>query len=251
MDRPLTSGRSLSRVLIRQDPAKRPRSPPTRGGLPRPSGAFGRNTAEETGRVGHHGHMNASQVAMLRELLATTGWTERTREFARALRASAKDPGGLLLFGPPDDEPWHLAAHLDDEARLNAAPELRPTLVRWDPPPGAPPHLRVGLERLEAAGRGEALLVVSEEDETPAAVLERVDDARRVGATILTLDTGDRELEGLAHEALTVPAHDALVTFEAAQHLVSAAAGEPRPRGGLRARLARLLDVISGPASMD
>ena len=32
--------------------------------------------------------------------------------------------------------------------------ELAPTLVRWSPPPGAPPHLSVGLARLEAARRG-------------------------------------------------------------------------------------------------
>ncbi|GAB3982969.1 hypothetical protein GCM10029978_088130 [Actinoallomurus acanthiterrae] len=192
------------------------------------------------------GAMDASQVAALRELLATTGWPERTREFAWSLRSSAREPGGLLVFGPPDDEPWHLAAHLDDESRLGGVPELSPTLVRWEPPPGAPPHLRIGLERLEAARRGETLIVVSEE-ESAAPLLERVDDARRVGATIFALDTGDRELEGLAHEALTVPADDRLVSFDAAQHLVSAAAGEPLPKRGLRDRLARLLETISGP----
>ncbi|MFL6053212.1 MAG: hypothetical protein ACJ72W_09905 [Actinoallomurus sp.] len=192
--------------------------------------------------------MDASQVAALRELLATTGWPERTREFAWALRSSARTPGGLLVFGPPDEEPWHLAAHLDDESRLSGIPELAPTLVRWEPPPAAPPHLRVGLDRLEAARRGETLIVVSE-DESPAPLLERVDDARRVGATIFALDAGDRELQDLAHEALTVPADDRLLSFDAAQHLVSAAAGERLPRRGLRDRLAHLLETISGPAT--
>jgi hypothetical protein len=190
--------------------------------------------------------MDSSQVAALRSLLSTTGWPERTQDFARALRSSAKVPGSLLLFGPAGDEPWHLAAHLDDESRLNSLPELSPTLVRWNPPPGAPAHLQVGLDRLEAARRGEALLVVSE-DAAPEGLLERVDDARRVGATILALDGDDRELRGLAHESLTVPSGDALVSFEAAQHLVSAAAGEPRPRRGLRDRLADFLDTITGP----
>ncbi len=192
--------------------------------------------------------MNASQVLALRGLLSTTGWPERTREFAWALRSSARTPGGLLLVGPPDDEPWHLAAHLDDESRLGGLPELSPTLVRWNPPPGAPKHLSVGLDRLEAARRGEALVVVSE-TAAPAPLLERVDDARRVGATIFALDGGDTELEGLAHEALTVPADDPLVSFEVAQHLVSAAAGEPQRRRGLRDRLARLVDTITGPAT--
>jgi hypothetical protein len=190
--------------------------------------------------------MDASQVTALRELLSTTGWPERTREFARALRASSRVPGGLLLFGPDGDEPWHLAAHLDDESRLGALPEIAPTLVRWNPPPDAPPHLRVGLDRLAAARRGESLFVVSEEA-APEALLERVDDARRTGATIFALDGDDRELRGLAHESLTVPASDSLVSFDAAQHLVSAAAGEPRGRRGLRDRLADLLDTITGP----
>lgn len=184
---------------------------------------------------------------MLREVLSATGWLERTGEFARALRSSAREPGGLLLVGTPDEDPWHLAAHLDDESRLNAIPELSPTLVRWSPPPDAPAHLRVGLDRLEAARRGEALFVVAER-EAPVPLLERVDDARRTGAVILTLDGGDRELSGLAHEALTVPAQDGLISFDGAQHLVSAAAGQPLTRRrGLRDRLARLLESVSGP----
>jgi hypothetical protein len=207
----------------------------------------GPKTAPEGEACGTMEGMDGSQVLALRGLLQATGWPDRAQEFAWALRASAREPGSLLLFGPPDDEPWHLAAHLDDESRHNAIPELSPMLVRWDPPPGAPPHLRIGLDRLAAARRGETLFVVAEE-ETPAPLLERVDDARRIGATILTLDGGDRELEGLAHEALSVPSGDAPLSFEGAQHLVSAAVGIPRPRRGLRDRLARVLEAISGPA---
>ncbi len=194
--------------------------------------------------------MNGDQTAMLRAALAGTGWLARTAEFGRAVRKSSRRPGGLLLLGTPADEPWHLAAHLDDESRLHAIPELKPTLVRWAPPPGAPPHLAIGLDRLGATGRGEALFVVAP-DEAPVPLLERVDDARRTGAVILTLDGGDRELSGLAHEALTVP--DRLVSFDGAQHLVSAAAGQPdeRRRPGLRDRLARVLDTISGPVPGD
>ncbi len=41
------------------------------------------------------------------------------------------------------------------------------------------------------------------------------------------------------------------MSFSVAQHLVSAAAGEriPQPRRGVRQRLARLLDVVSGPST--
>ena len=197
-------------------------------------------------------------MAALRALLAPTGWLERTRAFARALRSGARTPGGLLLVGTPSGEPWHLAAHLDQESRFAGIPELAPTLIRWAPPAGAPEHLRVGLRRLEAARRGEAVFVVSPEA-APVPLLERVSDARRAGAVILALDQGDQELEDLAHEALTVREAADPVTFDAAQHLVSAAAGERSPspgqRGqpgqpaglrGLRDRLARLLDTVSG-----
>lgn len=193
--------------------------------------------------------MNRDEVDALRALLAPTGWPERARTFARALRGSTARPGGLLLVGTPADEPWHLAAHLDDEARLSGIPELTPTLVRWQAPASAPPHLRVGLERLEAARRGETLFVVSPAT-APVPLLERADGARRAGATILALNQGDAELDGLAHETLTVaPDAAAPVSFTVAQHLVSAAAGDRAAARGLRQRLARLLEVVSGPGA--
>jgi hypothetical protein len=188
--------------------------------------------------------VNANQVTAMRELLSSTDWMGQTRKFARVLRSSAKDD--LLLFGTPEEEPWHLAAHLDDESRY--VPALKPTLVRWAPPPGAPPHLAVGLDRLRETRKGEALFVVAEET-APPHLLERVDDARRTGAIILTLGGRDRELEGLAHETLVVQP-SGLVTFDAAQHLVSAVAGE-QSRNNLRERLARFLDLVTGPALTD
>ncbi len=192
--------------------------------------------------------MDSEQVAALRVLLGPTGWLDRAAVFARALRGSTRTPGGLMLVGTPEEEPWHLAAHLDEESRLCGLPELAPTLVRWAPPPGAPKHLSVGLARLEEARRGESLLVVSPQA-APDPLLERVSDARKSGATILALDRGDRQLEDMAHEALTV-AQAAPLSFDAAQHLVSAAAGEHTEQAkGLRAKLARLLDTVSGPPS--
>jgi hypothetical protein len=204
--------------------------------------------------------MNADEVAALRALLAPTGWSDRTALFAGSLRRSARTPQGLLLVGTADEEPWHMTAHLADESRLAGIAELEPTLVRWAPPAGAPAHLSVGLDRLRAARRGETLLVVSARL-APAQLLERVDDVRRRGATIFALDRGDPELDGIAHESLAVPEATAPVSFDAAQHLVSAAAtdapqarpgqrlrqhrpAEPDP--GVRGRLARLLDAVTG-----
>ena len=198
--------------------------------------------------------MNADQVAELRELLAPTGWPDRTRLFGRSLRRHARTPRGLLIVGTPQHEPWHMTAHLADEARLAGLPGLDPVLVRWAPPPGAPPHLAVGISRLEHAARDDTLLVVS--PGAPAApLLERLADARKTGATIFALDEDDPELDALAHEALSVAPGLAPLSFDAAQHLVSAAAGDTdraaradKSPAGLRRRLARLLEAVSGPA---
>jgi hypothetical protein len=204
--------------------------------------------------------VDAASVKALRELLASTGWADRTRKFGRSLREAGHDPGGLLLVGTPDEEPWHLTAHLDEESRWSGIPTLAPTLVRWQPPAGAPPHLAIGLDRLEQAGKGETVFVVAP-DTPPASLLERVSDARHDGAVILTLDGGDRELEGLAHDALVVPTGDRTesglvvgaglpaVSFDLVSHLVSVSAGEgpSQLRRGVRARLAQLLDTLSGP----
>jgi hypothetical protein len=213
--------------------------------------------------------MNADQVATLRALLAPTGWVDRTSAFARALRRSARTPSGLLIFGPAGDEPWHMAAHLADESEYAGIPELAPTLVRWAPEPGAPAHLSVGLSRLAAATPQETLLVVSR-GVAPERLLERVHDVRRSGATVFAIDQDDPELDDLAHESLQVSPDTAPISFEAAQHLVTAAVGDVTAAGllseaiqraarpaagaggpadagrGMRARLARLLDTVTG-----
>ncbi|MFE4593498.1 hypothetical protein [Streptomyces laurentii] len=197
--------------------------------------------------------MDAVRVALLREVLAGTQWPAAARHFAGSLRSSVvSHGGGLLLVGTEEYEPWHLAAHLVDESVWSGRPELAPTLVRHRVRPGDPAHLAVGLGRIASAGRGATLLMVA-----PArpgeGLLERVHDARRAGATVLSLDRGDPEVGGLAHETLTVTA-DAGVDLDTVQHLVSAATGEnclpPAPRSGrlrFRDRLSRLADHLTAP----
>nr|WSZ95724.1 hypothetical protein OH820_08665 [Streptomyces sp. NBC_00857] len=226
--------------------------------------------------------MDAVRVALLREVLAGTEWPAATRRFAGSLRSSVvPHGGGLLLVGTEEYEPWHLAAHLVDEAAWSGQPELTPTLVRHRVRPGDPAHLAVGLGRLEVAGRGETLLVVAPE-RPDAGLLERVHDARRAGATVLSLDGGDAEVRALSHDALTVrapgtglgtergtqcgsvpgggdgvgaPVRDGSgdgVDLDTVQHLVSAAAGEnslpgPRGRRRFRDRLSWLADQLTAP----
>jgi len=200
--------------------------------------------------------VDAERARALRELLAGTEWTRRTTDFARSLRGAKHEAGGLLLVGTPTAEPWHLAAHLDEEARLAGLAELAPVLVRHAVPVGAPPHLAVDLERLTAVRRGETVFVAAE-DAPGEGVLERVADARRGGATVLALDSGDADLAGLAHDRVSIGADglvaDGLIVpvgegFEIASHLVSTAVAAPLPARGVRSRLARALDVVSGPA---
>jgi hypothetical protein len=196
--------------------------------------------------------VDKARALALRDLLAGTGWVERTNSLGRALRRAPHETGGLLVVGTPSEDPWHFAAHLDDEARWSRQPNLMPTLVRWSPPPNAPAHLAIGLERLEHVRRNETVFVVAPEDPT-APLLERVADARKVGATVFAMDAGDTELESLAHESLVVPASATggliVPEFDVVTHLVSTAAGEndEMPKsllGAMRSRLARLLDSV-------
>jgi hypothetical protein len=195
--------------------------------------------------------MDAVRVALLREVLAGTEWLGATRRFAGVLRGSVvSHGGGLLLVGTREYEPWHLAAHLVDEAAWSGTPELTPTLVRHDARPTDPAHLAVGLGRIAAARRGETLLVVSP-DGPGAPLLERVHDACRAGATVLALGAAEGELVSMAHETLPVTEASEL-DLDTVQHLVSAAAGEnaiPTPRGPrrLRDRLSRLTDQLTAP----
>ncbi|MER7708670.1 hypothetical protein ABTX81_38055 [Kitasatospora sp. NPDC097605] len=217
--------------------------------------------------------MDAVRVSALRERLSGTGWLEAVGGFAGELRRAVSRRGadGLLLVGTEAYEPWHLAAHLQDEAAWSDVPRLAPTLLRHRVPPQAPAHLAHGLRRLTEAGRGATVLVVAP---APAGgtLLERVHDARRHGATVLALDgagTGRRagpagapeptdqtdpaglaalaDLAGLAHRRLAVGTAEE-EPFDLAQHLVSAAAGErPARRLALDRLVALAGRLAAGP----
>lgn len=183
--------------------------------------------------------MDQTRAATLRRLLTGTPLLERAVAFGAGLR-TASSPGSLLLVGTPDDEPWHLAAHLGDDAHRAGLPELVPTLVRHTVPPGARPHLAVGLDRLAETGRASTLLVVAPDDPGER-LLERLADARRRGTTLFALHQGETEVADLAHEELDVPAAplggrapapellDGTRSLEVVQHLVSATATDLRP----------------------
>ncbi len=164
------------------------------------------------------------------------GWLDSARSFALSLRGACHEPGQLLVVGTPDEEPWHLTAHLADAARWRSLPGLQPTLVRWQVPQGAPPHLSIGLDAVHRAARGTTVLVAA-----PTAaddrLLERLDDARRGGATLFALHPGDRALDELAHKSLPLPrVLPALAGLETAAHVVTV--DVPVRRRSLRGRCA-------------
>ncbi|MEU4192720.1 hypothetical protein AB0E69_12525 [Kribbella sp. NPDC026611] len=219
--------------------------------------------------------MDLTRASLLREMLIGTELGTRTTAFAHSLRRFTTRRSGLMLFGPVDDEPWHLTAHLDDELHRAGIEDIRPSLVRWTPPPDAPPHLAIGLDRLRDSGRGESLLVVAEQDPADT-LLERISDVRRRGTTIFSIGNGDRELTSLSHEVLVpellVPdgfgwtsrqieleydepqsalieaePAEATESFEMAQHLVSLAAADAEVgQASWRRRLRNAIERLSG-----
>ena len=142
------------------------------------------------------------------------------------MRVARRDGSQLLMVGHPEDQPWHLTAHLEMLADFRGLPHLRPTLVR-------------GVEI--PARRNDAILVVSEQ-RVPEQVLEQIDDARSRGATVLGLCGEDPELTALTHEAVSLDVNNLglgvgglVADFELASHMFGVAAATPdRPSGARR-----------------
>jgi hypothetical protein len=204
--------------------------------------------------------MSGLDLSRLVRTLDQGGLTAAVARLAATLRRGAEHQDDLFLVGTPTDEPWHLAAHLDDSARFAGLDHLRPTLVRHEPRPNAPTHLAHGLASLAQANRHHAILVIA--PTAPGeALLTRLDDARRAGACILAIDGGDPDLRDLANDALVITEPllvgappsgpmaapglaaprlaapnglGALHLFDASQHAVAAIAGQPLAGTGRR-----------------
>jgi hypothetical protein len=165
--------------------------------------------------------MNLQQCQGWARRARHTSWYDELRSLGRSLRAPRQAASRLLVVGHPDDQPWHLTAHLEMLADFGGVPELRPSLVR-------------GIEI--PARRNDAILVVSEH-RVPDTVLEQLDDARATGATVFGLSTDDPELDALAHEAVSLDLdrldlgiRGLVADFELASHLFGVAAATPDRR---------------------
>jgi hypothetical protein len=172
------------------------------------------------------------------KLRTSASWLSKAWDLGQALRPQTRSGDQLFVVGTPTFDPWHITAHLDDEAQFTGLAALKPTLLRWNPPEEAPAHLSHSFAELRDASAGPTVLVVAphalEERE-----LEHLSDARRRGATLFAVSPRDGELTDLAHESVTLPDRSAMQDspFELATHLLAVSAGTsalPRPRGVLR-----------------
>jgi hypothetical protein len=163
------------------------------------------------------------------------GWLSRAWDLGQLLRPAAARSDRLLVLGSESFEPWHVTAHLDDQARLLGAPTLRPTLLRRSPPPDAPAHLRHSMDDLRDTGRRHTVLIVAP-DELDADALSRLSDARRRGALLLGVTADAGELAALTDNLVSVTAAAATTIgldepdFAVATHLVAVSAGDEGAR---------------------
>lgn len=161
-------------------------------------------------------------------------WLGHAWNLGQNLRPVSARSGRLFVVGTASFDPWHVTAHLDDEARLRGLPGLRPILLRFRPPAAAPPHLRHSIAELSDAGRGHTLLVTAP-DAMNDEILQRLSDARRRGASLFAVATGDSlDLTSLANDSVTTPHNpangrptDDSDPFAIATHLVAVSAGTP------------------------
>jgi len=142
--------------------------------------------------------------------------------FGHALGAGNRYSARLLVVGTPTYEPWHFTAHLADEARRRDRGDLAPTLARWQIPDGAPAHLRVSVDEVAHASRDTTVLVIPDGDDP--GLLERVFDAHRRGARVMTIERGASGLDSCTHELLAVGAGRSDRDYDACQHVVSSVA---------------------------
>ena len=98
-------------------------------------------------------------------------------------------------------------------------------------------HLSISVNRLAEVRRGDTILVIAPNNASEQ-LLDRVSDAKDHGGRVLTLHRDDRDLAGLAHEALIVPTTAPPQTFEVVQHLVANTASGPTSRRTRRGKVA-------------
>ena len=143
-----------------------------------------------------------------------------TLRFAHALGERRDVSERLMVIGTPEFEPWHFVAHLGEEAKRGRRTDLIPTLMRWEVPQGAPPHLSVSVSELNHITRNQTLLIVSSCNHSPQ-LLERITDAKKRGSRIMAIHRDDEDLADISHEMLSVDPMRDEHDFDLTQHLIT------------------------------
>jgi hypothetical protein len=166
-----------------------------------------------------------------RQLARRGGWMSQVWELGGVLRPRTSNRR-LFVLGTPTFDAWHVAAHLDDAARLTCQSGLRPTLLRAAVDPTAPAHLRHGIDDLRDAARDSTVLVVAP-DPMNARLLEHLADSRKAGALLVGLHGEENDVAALLHEGVDLGSAAASGpddSFGLATHLVSVSAAEAPSR---------------------
>lgn len=161
--------------------------------------------------------------ASVRRLIRSLGDLGReAKVFGHALGSGNRGVGKLMIIGTPTYEPWHFTAHLADEARRHGRRDLSPTLVRWQIDMGAPAHLSVSVDEVAHASPETTVLVIPDGDDP--GLLERVTDAHRRGARVMTIERAGSNLAEYSHELLSVGVGRSVRDYDTCQHVVSSVA---------------------------
>jgi hypothetical protein len=96
-----------------------------------------------------------------------------------------------------------------------------PTLMRWEIPSNAPPHLSVSVDAMRRSSPRQTILIINPTGDANEDLLERVTDARRKGSRIMTLHRDDAQLVELSHETLSIEPSRPARHFDLTQHVVT------------------------------
>jgi hypothetical protein len=143
------------------------------------------------------------------------------RLFAGALGSRRSTSSELLVVGVPEFEPWHFVAHMGEQAFRYRRSDLMPTLMRWEIPSNAPPHLSVSVDAMRRSSPRQTILIINPTGDANEDLLERVTDARRKGSRIMTLHRDDAQLVELSHETLSIEPSRPARHFDLTQHVVT------------------------------
>ena len=147
-------------------------------------------------------------------------WREQIVQVAgRILGSCLSHAGEMRRFAPRGHQSHLPFANAPVERQQPIGRDLSPTLVRWQIDMGAPAHLSVSVDEVAHASPETTVLVIPDGDDP--GLLERVTDAHRRGARVMTIERVGSNLAECSHELLTVGLRRSERDYDSCQHIVS------------------------------